>query len=191
MSHYSKEIVSCTKTVITAGTCVKLIDQITYCQHVIISADTHVGIFCCVGGPETVANVNPSKGIILVPGNDPVTIDIDDVSKLLAEAAFVVHTADSEGSPNSVIEAMACGRAVVATDVGDVPFLVDDGKTGFVVPRNDLSALVERMEQLMVNPDLCRSMGTAAREKVEREFGLERLVEQTLSVYQAAGWQDL
>ena len=116
---------------------------------------------------------------------------IDDVSKLLAKAAFVVHTADSEGSPNSVIEAMACGRAVVATDAGDVPLLVDDGKTGFVVPRDDHSALVDRIAQLIVNPNLCRSMGEAAREKVEREFGLERLVKETFFAYRAAGWQDL
>jgi hypothetical protein len=47
------------------------------------------------------------------------------------------------------------------------------------------------MEKLMVNPDLCRAMGTAGREKVEREFGLERLVKETFSVYRTAGWQDL
>jgi len=115
---------------------------------------------------------------------------VDDVSQLLAKAAVVVHTADSEGSPNSVIEAMACGRPVVATDAGDVPFLVDDGKTGFVVRRDDHAALVDRIAQLIVNPKLCRSMGKAAREKVERDFGLERLVKETLFVYRAAGWRD-
>jgi glycosyltransferase involved in cell wall biosynthesis len=53
---------------------------------------------------------------------------IDDIPSLLARAAFVVHTADSEGCPNVVTEAMACGRAVVATDVGDVPLLIEHGR---------------------------------------------------------------
>ncbi len=115
---------------------------------------------------------------------------IDDIPSLLARAAFVVHTADSEGCPNAVMEAMASGRAVVATDAGEVPLLVEDGKTGFIVPRNDNSALVERMERLITDPDLCQRMGKAGRAKIEREFGLDRLVEETLSVYRAAGWRD-
>ena len=45
----------------------------------------------------------------------------DDIPDLLAHATFLVHTSDSEGCPNVVMEAMACGRAVVATDVGDTP----------------------------------------------------------------------
>jgi len=115
---------------------------------------------------------------------------IDDVPEFLAKATFVVHTADSEGSPNAVMEAMACGRAVVATDVGDIRSLIEDGKTGFVVPRDDGSVLAERMKELIVNRDLCQSMGKAGREKIEREYGLDRLVEETLSVYRAAGWRN-
>ena len=115
---------------------------------------------------------------------------VDDVSTLLAQAAFVVHTADSEGCPNVVIEAMACGRAVVATDAGEVPLLVEDGKTGLVVPRNDNGALVERMARLISDVNLCSNMGNAARAKAECEFGLDRLVEETLAVYRSAGWRD-
>jgi len=115
---------------------------------------------------------------------------IDDVPSLLAKAAFVVHTADSEGCPNAIMEAMACGRAVVATDAGDIPLLVEDGKTGFIVPRNDSSALVDCMERLIADRDICRRMGKAGRAKIEREFGLNRLVEETLAVYRSAGWSD-
>ena len=82
-----------------------------------------------------------------------------DIAELLAGSTFLIHTADEEGCPNVVMEAMACGRAVVATDAGDVPHLVDDGKTGFVVRRGDDVRLVERMVKLITDPDLCRSMG--------------------------------
>jgi glycosyltransferase involved in cell wall biosynthesis len=112
-----------------------------------------------------------------------------DVAKLLAESNFLVHTAEVEGYPNAVIEAMASGRAVVSTDAGDVPYIVDDGLNGFVVKRGDHNALVERMAQLITNPALCRTMGKAGRAKAEREFTIERLVEQTLAVYKAAGWK--
>ena len=113
----------------------------------------------------------------------------DDIPGLLADATFLVHTSDLEGCPNAVMEAMACGRAVVATDVGDVPSLVEDGKTGFVVHRESTTILVERMATLITDRHLCRCMGNAGRAKAEREFGLNRLVAETLAAYRAAGWK--
>lgn len=114
----------------------------------------------------------------------------DDIPALLAGSSFLVHTAENEGCPNAIMEAMACGRAVVATDAGDVPYLVEDGCTGFVVQRDDPITLTERIRRLIADPDLCRSMGKAARAKAEKEFGLSRLVENTLDAYRAAGWKD-
>ena len=111
-----------------------------------------------------------------------------DIPSLLKESSFLIHTADAEGCPNVVMEAMAFGRAVVATDAGDVPYLVEDGKTGFVVRRGDDAMLVERMATLIMDRDLCRRMGEAGRVKAEREFGLDRLVSDTLAAYQAIGW---
>jgi glycosyltransferase involved in cell wall biosynthesis len=114
----------------------------------------------------------------------------DDIPSLLAQATFLVHTSDSEGCPNVVMEAMACGRAVVATDVGDTPSIVEHQKTGFVVPRGDDAALVECMATLLADRELCRRMGEMGRLKAEREFGLDRLVSETLAAYRAAGWKD-
>jgi glycosyltransferase involved in cell wall biosynthesis len=112
-----------------------------------------------------------------------------DIPSLLSDATLLVHTADTEGCPNVVMEAMACGRAVVATDVGDVPYLVEDGKTGFVVRRGDDTALVARMATLLTQIDLCRRLGEAGRVKAEREFRLDRLVAETLIAYRASGWK--
>lgn len=114
----------------------------------------------------------------------------EDIPQLLAGARFLVHTSDSEGSPNAVLEAMACGRAVVATDAGDIPSLVDHGQTGFVVPRGDDETLVARMMSLIVDDGLCRRMGEAGRAKAERQCAPGRLVEDTLAAYRSCGWQD-
>lgn len=113
----------------------------------------------------------------------------EDIPTLMAEATMLVHTSDSEGCPNVVMEAMACGRPVVATDVGDTASLVEDGKTGYVVGRADDQTLVERIEWLLKDPALRQEMGEAGRAKAERDFGLNRLVEQTLAAYRIAGWQ--
>src|SRR5262249_40036448 len=86
---------------------------------------------------------------------------IDNIPGLLASSTLLVHTSDIEGCPNVVMEAMACGRAVVATDAGDIPSLVDDGKTGFVVDRRDNIKLIERLTTLITNRNLSCQMGAA------------------------------
>ncbi len=113
-----------------------------------------------------------------------------DIPDLFAGAAFLVHSAENEGCPNVIMEAMACGRAVVATDAGDAPYLMDNGKTGFVVPKEDEGALADRMATLLKDRDLCRRMGDAGRTKAEQVFGLERLRSETFSAYQAEGWEN-
>jgi glycosyltransferase involved in cell wall biosynthesis len=115
----------------------------------------------------------------------------DDVPGLMATSTFLAHTSDVEGCPNVVMEAMACGRAVVAMAAGDIPSLVEDGKTGFVVPRGDDAQFVERLATLITNRELGRQMGEAGRVKAEREFGLHRLAEETLNAYRQAGWRGL
>jgi glycosyltransferase involved in cell wall biosynthesis len=112
------------------------------------------------------------------------------VSEILAESSFLIHTADHEGCPNAVMEAMACGRAVVAMDAGDVSLLVEDGKTGFVVRRGDNERFVECVATLLNNHDLCLQMGRAGFGKAQRQFGLDRMVAGILRVYRGLGFRD-
>ncbi|MBK7804386.1 MAG: glycosyltransferase [Chloracidobacterium sp.] len=121
---------------------------------------------------------------VVLPGQ------LDDVSAELRQATCLVHPSEVEGCPNVIMEAMASGRAVVAVDSGDVTALVEHGKTGYVVAPEDDAALARYVTLLLTNPDLSRKMGEAAREKANREFGLDRLVRETLSAYRAAGWKD-
>ena len=113
-----------------------------------------------------------------------------EIPDLLADAAFLVHTAENEGCPNVIMEAMACGRAVVATNAGDARYLIDNGKTGFVVPREDEATFARCMANLLDNRDLCSRMGDAGRIKAEQAFGIDRLRSETFSVYRAEGWED-
>jgi glycosyltransferase involved in cell wall biosynthesis len=113
------------------------------------------------------------------------------ISEFLSSSTFLAHSSDVEGCPNVVMEAMACGRSVVAMDAGDIPSLVEDGKTGFVVRRGDDARFVERLATLISNRELCSQMGEASRTKAEREFTLDRLLEQTMAVYRKAGWRDV
>jgi glycosyltransferase involved in cell wall biosynthesis len=114
----------------------------------------------------------------------------NDVSGFIASSTFLAHTSNTEGCPNVVMEAMACGRPVLATDAGDTRSLVEDGITGFVVRRGDDMELTDRLARLIEDRDLCRRMGTLGRNKAEREFGLNRLVEETFGAYHAAGWEE-
>ena len=113
-----------------------------------------------------------------------------DVPKLLKQSRLLVHASETEGCPNAVMEAMACCRPVVAMEAGDIPLLVEDGKTGFVIRRGDEETFGQRVVHLLASDELSRQMGLAARAKAEREFGLGRLVAETLAGYQDAGWKE-
>jgi glycosyltransferase involved in cell wall biosynthesis len=113
---------------------------------------------------------------------------IADVKRLLSESDLLVHTSDAEGTPNAIMEAMACARPVVTTDVGDAGALVCNGRSGFVVERDDQKALNDRIGELINSPHLRGDMGKIAREKAETDFALNRLVNETFNAYRQAGW---
>jgi len=111
------------------------------------------------------------------------------IPAILRATKFLVHTSESEGCPNAVMEAMACGIPVIAMEAGDIRYLVDDGSNGYVVAQDDEDGLVKKIILLLNDEKLCRRMGQAARAKAEREFSLQRLVMETLDSYRAAGWK--
>jgi glycosyltransferase involved in cell wall biosynthesis len=81
---------------------------------------------------------------------------------------------DREGIPVALMEAMATGLAVVASDISGIPELVDDGETGLLVPPGDPRALADAIERLHDDPALRARLGDAARARVERDFDLRR-----------------
>jgi glycosyltransferase involved in cell wall biosynthesis len=75
-------------------------------------------------------------------------------------------------------------------DTGDIASLIEDGKTGFVVPPGDEARLVQCLATLLTDRELCCRMGMAGRAKAEGEFDHARLIAQTLAAYRAAGWRE-
>jgi glycosyltransferase involved in cell wall biosynthesis len=102
-----------------------------------------------------------------------------DIPAVLAAGDLFALSSDDEGLPMVVIEAMAAGRAVAATDVGSVRDLVVDGETGLVVPRRDPAALAEGMAALLSDDSRRDAMGAAGRARVRERFPLERCVVET------------
>jgi glycosyltransferase involved in cell wall biosynthesis len=110
----------------------------------------------------------------------------EEVERLLARAAAVVLPSHREGLPMALLEAMAHGRAVVATPVGGIPSLVEDGRTGLLVPPGDAGALRAAIDRLLGDPGLRRRLGEAARERVTELCSWERVVDETLAAYESA-----
>jgi glycosyltransferase involved in cell wall biosynthesis len=89
-----------------------------------------------------------------------------------------------EGLPNAVLEAMAAGLPVVATAVGGTPEVVVDGITGILVPPHDPGALARPITRLLRDPGLRCKMGQAGRERVERCFTVEQMIQRTQALYE-------
>lgn len=107
-----------------------------------------------------------------------------DLERVYADTWVVALTSRNEGSPVSLIEAMAAERPVVATRVGGVPDLVEDGVTGCLVPPDDPKALAEALVTLLQNPERRQVLGKAARERVIPAFVAGRLVADMDALYQ-------
>lgn len=106
-----------------------------------------------------------------------------DMPKIYADLDLVVLTSLNEGTPLSIIEAMAAGRAVVATAVGGVPNLVEDKKTGMLVNSNEPAQLKDAIKELLQNEELCRTLVAAASARVYEKYSEEQLVHNMENLY--------
>lgn len=100
----------------------------------------------------------------------------EDVPSLLAAADVFVLPSRSEALPNGVIEAMAAGLPVVASAVGGLLDLVDEGRTGLLVPPENPTALGAALRDLLTDPSKASRLGATARDEVARRFSFERMV---------------
>jgi glycosyltransferase involved in cell wall biosynthesis len=98
-----------------------------------------------------------------------------------------VHPSLRDGMPNAVLEAMACGIPVIATPVGGVPDVIQDGKNGILTDINDPGILAAKMMDLLTDPDKRKTLGVNARESVLERFTPEKELEANLSVYRSLG----
>jgi glycosyltransferase involved in cell wall biosynthesis len=116
-------------------------------------------------------------------GTVELTGERNDVPAILASADCFVLASNSEGLPLSILEAMAAGLPVVASDVGGVHELVTDNVTGFLVPPREPEALAAPLAGLLRDHDLRVRLGAAGRADVEARFSVSRVQEEHLALY--------
>lgn len=107
----------------------------------------------------------------------------DDVPDLMRLMDVFVLPSLAEGVSNTILEAMATGLPVIATEVGGSPELVVDGESGLLVPVDDDQALTDAMEMLLNSKELRKKMGSNSRRRIHESFSWPKTVEQYLSVY--------
>jgi len=121
----------------------------------------------------------------------PEMLPREHVIQLLSHAT--VFACPSVYEPLGIVnlEAMACGTAVVASAVGGIPEVVDDGRTGLLVPYDEQdqagfeAAFADRVNTLLDDPDLAREMGVAGRDRAVREFAWDAVARETVKVYES------
>jgi glycosyltransferase involved in cell wall biosynthesis len=107
----------------------------------------------------------------------------NEVPSLYAKANIVALPSYREGLPKSLMEAAACGRAVVTTDVPGCRDAIESGITGLVVPPRNAIALADALEDLICDDVMRHTMGKLGRHLAEREFGIDKVVDAHLQIY--------
>ena len=106
-----------------------------------------------------------------------------DIAAVWRDAHIAVLPSYREGLPKALLEAAACGRPLVATDVPGCRQVVRDGETGLLVPARSVVPLADALQRLAGDPGLRRRLGANARRLVEAEFAEAPVVAATLGLY--------
>jgi glycosyltransferase involved in cell wall biosynthesis len=110
----------------------------------------------------------------------------DDMPALYASLDIMVSASRREGLPIAILEGMASRLPLVATAVGEVPTVIQDGRTGVLVPAEDPESLAAAIIELLGDPAKRERLGSAARQLIEDEFSAERMTDDYLRVYENA-----
>lgn len=171
----------------------KGVDHLLAAAHHI---DHGAQLLLCAGAPDTseieaearaaVAELSAARpGVIWVPDMLP----IDDIRQVLSAATVFICPSVYEPLGIVNLEAMACGTAVVASAVGGIPEVVDDGVTGLLVPYDEHDpagfrwGLAHRVNELLADPDRVAAMGQAGRKRAISEFSWSAVADRTLHLY--------
>ncbi len=111
-----------------------------------------------------------------------------EIPGLVAAMDVLVCSSDFEGTPAAVLEWMAAGKPIVATAVGGIPAIIEDGVGGLLVPPRAPDALAGAIRQLLDDPGLRQRLGAAARQRQQADFRLARTVEILEDLYETLYW---
>ncbi len=141
-------------------------------------------------GASDAGNRNAVSEQQLQQWNDAGIIEWQGATKHIADAfrrahIVVLPSAYGEGVPKVLLEAAASGLPIVTTDMPGCREVVKDGFNGYLVPPGDAKKLAAALKKLIDDPVLCKTMGEKGRTMVEKEFSIERVVNETLDVYRS------
>jgi glycosyltransferase involved in cell wall biosynthesis len=111
-------------------------------------------------------------------------LSYENMPQLYNSADILVLPSLTEGFPKCILEGMACGLPVIASDVGDVSELVHDGSTGFLISKGDYKTLADRINLLQSNENLRHQMSLDARSMVVANYSVDVMSQKTLDTYQ-------
>jgi glycosyltransferase involved in cell wall biosynthesis len=142
--------------------------------------------FLLVGDPDP-GNPTSIEAVDLVRWRTAGVVDVlgqrDDIADVFAQSHLVVLPSYREGLPKVLLEAAACGRAVVTTDVPGCRDAIDPGVTGILVPVRNAFALADAIQDLINDPVRCKTMGEAGRIMAEKVFDVRQVVASHLHIY--------
>jgi len=134
-------------------------------------------------GPDRAALEKQAEALGLLPAKIEFRGRVTDMKPVYQECDILLLTSDREGTPNVILEGMSAGLPVVATRVGGVPEIVQEGKAGFLAEPNQEEQLVEALVNLVDNAVLRKDMGQMARANVLSQFSVERLADYLEQLY--------
>jgi colanic acid/amylovoran biosynthesis glycosyltransferase len=121
------------------------------------------------------------EGVVFQEGLTDYLIRAD----IITLPCVVAQNNDMDGIPNSLMEGMAMGIPALSTTISGIPELIEDDKTGLLVPPNDAAALADALAKLMSDPALRERLGAAGRVKVMTEYEIQKNTEQLLEIFRA------
>ena len=107
-----------------------------------------------------------------------------DIATLMNISDMFVLPSLSEGSPSVIMEANASGLPVIGTEVGEIPKMILDGKTGSLIKPKDVDGLVDALKKLIDDPILAKKMGEAGRKRMEEEYSWEIICKKIEDAYE-------
>ena len=143
----------------------------------------HVHLVLVGGGPIEIEPLKEFVGRAGMTGNVHFLGRVPDAIPIIKHFDVCVSCSDSEGLSNSIIEYMGCAKPVVCTGVGGNPELVEDGANGFLVSVGDVKALVQRIQEILLNESLRFMLGQNGRNRFISEFTSDRMASAHMDMY--------
>ncbi len=140
--------------------------------------------FLLVGEGELQESIKQLAAQLGIDGNTFLLGRCENIAEPLSVSDVCVLSSKAEGFSNSILEYMAAGRPVVATDVGGAREAIVQGETGYLVPPGDDQLMAERIISLVQNPQMARLMGEQGRRVVEEKFSSRVLLQNTEKLYE-------